>query len=296
MTKAKKLFLHVGLPKSATSSLQRWFNMNRVPLHSAGIDYPAPYNQKSDKHDFLVPAFRSGQGFSAIHACLDASKQKNILFSNEGLSNHLYDFDARILHQFRTQTKEYNTTVILVTRPKQGWLRSYHKQCVINPQNGASDLWGTDLTLEQIEGHPRIKALLDHKQLETDLAAAFGAQSVVKVDFTDADWLSDIFEHLDIVGLGGLPIIKANMSLPDWAVESLRVLNQCTASSTKRLLWRSFIQEYCDSNHSILLDAADAMPKNKWRLEDFKALKHILADSQDQDVIDFMGFVGQRCT
>ncbi len=87
----KTLYLHIGTPKTATSSLQRFMDLNQELLHTCGISYqkmPFSYPNVSDKRNahFLVgPSIdsspdpegealyrdRLAEGFRQIHAQFD---------------------------------------------------------------------------------------------------------------------------------------------------------------------------------------------------------------------------------
>jgi hypothetical protein len=65
-----KVILHIGLPKTGTTSLQRAFFENRGQLAANGISYPLPTASKwNAQHDF-VRAFRHG-GANAVQPLFD---------------------------------------------------------------------------------------------------------------------------------------------------------------------------------------------------------------------------------
>ena len=64
------IILHIGLPKTGATSLQRAFFENRDQLAASGIAYPLPTNSKwNAQHDF-VRAFHRG-GPAAVNAVFD---------------------------------------------------------------------------------------------------------------------------------------------------------------------------------------------------------------------------------
>jgi len=246
----KKLVLHAGLPKTATSALQLWLRRNRSSLHKVGIDYPDRHPVGGNKHSFVVNALRTGDLSELANVIADRSCD-TILLSDEGLSNHFHDFSRATLAEFREKTSRIEKEIILVTREPAAWLRSYHKQCVINPDNGASDLWGTSLRQEDIRNHPRIRRLTDHDRLLSDMVLGFGAGSARRLSFEN-DWFGSL---INILGLSSLPLArpeKINESIPDWAIELMRQINLRNLPGDQRRPWKAVLQKYTGSSHSIL--------------------------------------------
>jgi hypothetical protein len=58
---SRELFIHIGMPKTATSALQRFFTINRDALAQKGIAYPAAGNLEA--HHRIGWALRSERGF-----------------------------------------------------------------------------------------------------------------------------------------------------------------------------------------------------------------------------------------
>ncbi|MDN5936209.1 MAG: hypothetical protein L0H75_08540, partial [Nitrosospira sp.] len=112
----RRLLLHVGLPKTGTSALQRWLHENPARLEAAGICYPgAPY-LNGDKHQFLVSELRHGG--QSLERLLSSTTHDTVLLSSEGLSNHFHDFSEQGLQRFRHLTANFRVEIVLVTREK----------------------------------------------------------------------------------------------------------------------------------------------------------------------------------
>ncbi|WP_242110300.1 hypothetical protein [Luteimonas aquatica] len=247
------------MPKTATSALQRWLHRNALLLASAGACYPDGAHLRGDKHQFLVGELR--RGGTTLARLLPRLRHTTAIFSAEGLSNHFYDFDPAALRRFRQDTAGIDIEILMVTREREAWLRSYHKQCVVNPGNGASDLWGTALTAAQIADHPRIRRLTDARQLGEDLLRGFGARRLHRLRFEE-DWFAATLALLGLDAATAPPLPRANDSLPDWAVEVLRRLNGIAAPERHKDYWKSALAAFLGSNHLELNAAAqaDAMP------------------------------------
>ena len=181
-----------------------------------------------------------------------------MLLSNEGLTNHLYDFSSGALAEFRRSTRQLDVTVIFVVREFEPWLRSYHRQCVLNPNNGASELWGTAETAEGIRDHPRILALANHGTLEERMAEAFGARRVIRLDFEAGAWFPRFLRHVGIQRRAAEDLPRVNRSVPAWAIEILRQVNGLTEDGLQRLAWRQALQRHLATESVQLVAAAAA--------------------------------------
>lgn len=250
MSSVQRLILHVGLPKTGTSALQRWCRTNRPLLQANGISYPDAFPVGGDKHQFLVTDLRCNDPLR-LEKILVETKASTVLISAEGLANHLDDFDPRALAAFRDLTAGLRTEIFLVTRNRDAWLRSYYKQCVVNPKNGASDLWGTSLSFAEFDRHPRVRRLLDEEVLKRDLCRAFAAEGVASFDY-DGDWFADILSHLGLRPGQAPPLPQVNESLPNWAADILLRVNRSGVSEPERRRWRVALQQHLANGNSVM--------------------------------------------
>lgn len=254
---ARTLWLHVGIPKTSTTSFQSWMRANAAEIERFDLSYPPLFGQGNDKHNFLVGALRRDKELGALKQLLDTTETPDILLSDEGLSNHLDDFDPASLERFRALTENWVVKILLMSRDPQSWTRSYHKQCVLNPDNGASPLWGTAQTVEEISTHPRIRRLLNSDALAVDLQTAFGAQKVHQFKYEDPTWFTTCLNLLGIHPVDGAELPQSNRSLPDWAIEVLRRINAMTSDQGIRNGWKLALQAYLSSNHTILTNLSE---------------------------------------
>lgn len=244
------LWLHVGIPKTSTTSFQSWMREHAAEIERSGLSYPPLFGQGNDKHNFLVGALRRDKELSVLKQLLETTEAPNLLLSDEGLSNHLDDFDPASIERFRQLTENWAVKILLLSRDGKSWTRSYHKQCVLNPDNGASPLWGTHMTVAEISSHPRIERLLETDSLAADLQTAFGAERVHHFQYEDPNWFEACLNVLGVNMAGELP--QSNKSLPDWAIEVLRRVNAMTSNQNIRKGWKMALQSYLSSNHTIL--------------------------------------------
>ncbi|WP_017931943.1 hypothetical protein [Robiginitomaculum antarcticum] len=265
MTTEPRIWLHVGPPKTATSAVQYWLRKHNEALKEIGISYPDMFGTDNDKHSFLVRALRQDPKLTLLEDALSKNKSPTLIFSDEGLCNHLDDFDPTALTRFRYLTEGYRVGILIVHRQPEPWIKSYHKQCVLNPDNGASPLWGTAMNVETLSEHLRVKRLMNIRGLVESLKGSFGAVTVKTFQFESTDWFDDM---LDTIGAGHLTpanLPKSNVSVPDWATECLRRVNAVTHNQDLRNYWKSALQIYLQTNHTILtnLKQSDSVQRDQ---------------------------------
>lgn len=114
----RRLLLHVGLPKTGTSALQRWCYANSGRFLEQNIRYPTPSaDTEMPKHQFIVSDLMAGDLSRTARAVAEGDEEGTIL-TTEGLSNHLYDFRPIGLEKIRELFEAFHLTVFL--RRKRG--------------------------------------------------------------------------------------------------------------------------------------------------------------------------------
>jgi hypothetical protein len=273
-----RLVLHVGLPKTGTSALQHWCALHSDRLRSQGWCYPDGDYLSADKHQFLVGELRRGE-FPQTERMLEQSSDRHLLLSSEGLTNHLGDFSAPSLRRFRDLTRERHTTVVLVTRERQAWLRSFHAQCVANPRNGLNELYAYSGTCAEFALEPRVRKLLDTGRLAEELSRGFGAVKLVRMRYGPG--VGDRILRLLRVDAGDWPAMaRVNTSLPDWLVELLRRINGLYLPADRHAWWKvALARQARVGNLELGGTRADAVPPRE-------LLEQDLARAHDADWTD----------
>lgn len=235
-----RIILHVGLPKSASTTLQTWADSNRDILKIAGVFYPPPsLHSPVPKHQDLVSAFLKAR-FDLADP-LVAPISENILFlSAEGLTNHFYDLerDAWASMRMRSLFRNCQLTLLMITRDKQSWLRSYHQQQVKNPPN-ITYLHGTCLHFADFVEEPRVKRLANWETLLADMKTFYRAENVVIADL-GSDWAKTVTDCLGVPHLAQSlrDFPRQNEGLSNAAIELLRQTNAFDLGGGRKfLLW-----------------------------------------------------------
>lgn len=220
------LLLHVGLPKTGTTSLQKWCDANREALSLCSVDYPpADPDESARKHQFVVRELMSGTLRCTESLLQAADPAKKLLLSTEGLTNHLYDFPEASLTRFREIVAGWDVRILLVVRDEESWTKSYHKQLVFNPPHGDFG-YATALPLGEFSQLPRVRRLLDHASLSRDLHTHLGARSVTVQRFED-DWFNGFRAWVGLDPGRVWPALgHEHASCSDDVVEIVRLINR----------------------------------------------------------------------
>ncbi len=237
----KRLILHVGMPKTGSSSLQRWSDRNRQKLLENGIDYPEIGNWLDPKHQELVgDLFRAET--SSLERFIDRRVADTLLLSTEGLTNHLYDYSPVALASFRKVVAGLRVHVVLVHREPRAWIQSQYKQALTNPTKPAYG-YGTSMVLSDFAQLHRNKRLTKIESLIEDVGAAYGAAEVTASRFEE-DWFSDVLACLNLnLEYFSMPMAdKVNVSISDDMAELIRQLNGLRLDEAQRILILGFFR------------------------------------------------------
>jgi len=268
-----QLFLHVGPPKTATSSLQDWCWKNREQLARDGVVYP-DVDPRADtpRHQFLVSDLMSGD----LTATMRSRQQwlgPRVLLSTEGLANHLYDFRPSALAAFRRILSDFEVTVILMARNSQDWIRSFHFQCVVNPSNPQFGN-GTALTCEDFSQLLKIRRLSWIDGLREDLKAAYGPSRIETLDFAQG-WEAQFLSILGLSPSAYPAFSRANPTPPDWVIEALRRLNALNLAEDDRRAWQAAMQDCFATGSVMLRDAWGNTTETVWQRLDLALIDRL---------------------
>jgi hypothetical protein len=274
--KRRKLLLHVGLPKTGTSALQKWCHANTAQLREQGIVYPEPSGDTAmPKHQFMVSDLMKNE-FQATRKALGEGSDELLVLTSEGLTNHLYDFRPAALKTFRELLAPYETTVFMVIREKEKWVRSYYKQCAINPEIRQYS-YATDKSLEEFAGLQRVQRLLNNEALAEDCRAAFGAGHVEVVKYEE-DWKGAFLRNIGFAG-DAPDFPDVNTSVPDWILDFVVRVNGMGLGGDARAAWLGAVHKYAGTGHVGLENYAMAAESRKlWSLLDPESIADVLPD------------------
>lgn len=250
MPTKRELFLHVGLPKTASSALQVWADSNRQFLRENGIHYPeGDSGAAMPKHQDLVGALFRGD-FTCLDRYLAANAELALFLSTEGLTNHLYDYPSRHLATFRKKISGFRVTALLMVRSTEDWITSYWKQALLNPYNDRFN-YATPLARDAFAQLPRIRRLCNLKQVTTDIRESYGADDVIVADQGE-NWFERVIEVLRLPP-NVTPPSRVHVSVSKELAEIVRQMNSLVLPTSIRDAFLALVQYSCQTQHNILL-------------------------------------------
>ena len=228
-----RLILHIGTPKTGTTSIQRWMSSNRDALSDLGLDYWAAAENHSER---LFLAFAAPQRVA----------RKSMWFqrgggpSQQGSSNPLGEFEE-FLNALDGRTGFVSAEALWTfTRTEieglQKWLaeRGVETEVICWVREPAEYLTSTiqqkcrsDLSLADLSIRPERVAPVNNARLD-DWGAIFGEESVNVLAYSK-DVLADLRNFLQQKGVATLPSVSGdesvNPSISLTAAKALMALN-----------------------------------------------------------------------
>jgi hypothetical protein len=223
----RELRIHVGLPKTGTSALQRLLFDSRDYLDGLKVYYPPDVIEY--RHQRLVVGLMSELDPSLVATFLPrADVGQTTVWSAEGFSHNLYRFQEKNLNSLIEATRDCERRIFLVVRQREKFLWSLYKQCLINPVLPSVSYYGQDIPFQDFIELPYIRKLADFDQVSEDLRSGFRAEVTV-LDY-DAMDLARIFERVAGVAMPvGVTVQRVNASFPDMAIDEIRRANATLA-------------------------------------------------------------------
>jgi len=217
----KELIIHVGLPKTGTSALQKSLFENREALFSQGVCYPE--KTVAYRHQYLVGNFVSQQPSKKLFDDYIVDLPR-LIWSAEGISNHFHEFTVESIRLFKQTTRSFRKRVVFVKRNLDDFMWSFYKQCLLNRPEGMIGVYGLDIDFNKFLTLPPIQKFLVPEDLASKISATFDAELIL-LEYEKIT-TEDIFYEITKCAL---PTSEArsriNLSLPDFKVDSVRRIN-----------------------------------------------------------------------
>ncbi|WP_405404598.1 hypothetical protein [Paracoccus sp. Ld10] len=192
-----RVILHPGPPKTGTSTLQAWCHLNRTALAAQGVVYASVDKPSDPKHQWLVQGLKQGDlsRLGAEIAPLRDGSAHTLILSCEGVMTNRGLIPDSAWQQFRQVLSGLDTTLFMVERDLDGWLRSLWKQALINPVPRGKPL--AVPPFEAFARRPAIRAMMDLGAMAGLIARDTGAASWVLTRLED-DFIGDFARLLDL--------------------------------------------------------------------------------------------------
>ncbi len=211
------LILHIGMHKTGSSALQRFFRVNRLALWLAGVSYPearAPDGRALPKQNDLFLALSHERDHGRPHAAYGPSaalvarlgklaRRRRVLVSAEGLSGEWPGFAAAFA-PLRGLAR-----VVVFVRAQADWAPSFYRQLALRgdpPERRPFEAWMDD---------PATRAHLDYAAILGWWGDALGDEAVRVVPYPPAEGLVPSFLAAAGLpaGLAWLPRARARVNV-----------------------------------------------------------------------------------
>ena len=233
------LIFHAGTPKTGTTSLQSFLNLNNQELKNQGCLY-SQYNlhKNPPKHQWIVSNLKNNN-FEEIFKNLKAvylesinSSSKTIFLSTEGIYNHWWDFSSEAKTVLYIIAKVFNMQLWVFFRDHISFLQSYYKQNLKNPQMKDITCYGKDLSLREMINDKWFIKHLDYLGFVYDCQFIFGEENI-KVFNYGKNIIEDVCDELNVT-IENKNIPRENSSLSSISIELLRVVNKYNLSASEK--------------------------------------------------------------
>ena len=216
----KRLYLHVGVHRTGTTSIQRFLRANFAPLLEKGYLYPFGVA----RHNAVVGRLRYGvlefADFARdLHRRMDAKSAHSVIVSDEDISN------IADIARFGVLAQHFEVRVVVSLRRQDLWLESWYLQNLKWQWNPTL----AHVTLDEFYERRAEFFWVDYAARLAEYEAVFGPGSVIAGVFEEADMPEGpIAAFLAMVGImdrsGFGPLLHQNSSLTARTTEFMRHL------------------------------------------------------------------------
>ena len=290
-TDMKTLYLHIGTPKTATTSIQTFCSDNREILERHGYCYPlfeykfAKASQYRNAH-FLIGVIEDEEGNrqyereqeivnEGIGRILELFKTyDNVILSDEGIWNRGFFEDTHCWERLKKgfKEKEIAVKVIVYLRRQDDFLFSWWNQQVKAGMVGSS-VFSWD---EIVEERPYIQ--LDYYDMLTKISTYVGVQNITvrifdKGHFAGGSIYTDFMEavHLELTDDYRINSPMNNPSLTKNNIEIKRILNMMPdLNKQKNDYFRKVVTQLSEENPEEGRSSMFSEEENKRFLEQFR--------------------------
>jgi len=228
------LIIHVGTPKTGTTSLQVYLDKKQSKLRRKGILYPhnlekiknptAPTHQWFEKNlasnhfEYFLENFKN-----IVSQVKDDTH--TIILSSEGIYNYWWDFSDEAKKVLGQLKELFDTQIWVWFREPLTFIESYYKQCIRNPQVEGNPCYGKDLSFSQMLDIEWFAQHLNYQGFVEECAALFGRDNISVLNY-QGDVVQEAMHKLGLTTPHDNPTPRKNQSLNSASVALLRTINQ----------------------------------------------------------------------
>ena len=246
-----KLIIHAGTPKTGTTSLQTYLNKKQRKLRGKGILYPhnleqsanptAPRHQWFEKNLVTTHVENFLANFKNI-----ISQVKNdthtIILSSEGIYNYWWDFPDESKDVLCALNELFNVEVWVWFREPLGFIESFYKQCIRNPQVQSNPCYGKDLSFAEMLNIQWFSQHLNYQDFVSECQTLFGEESVLAFKY-EGDVVQEVIHKLGLSTPHDNPTPRQNNSLNSASIKLLRTINHYNVKAKDKELLIPHLKE-----------------------------------------------------
>ena len=228
-----KLIIHVGTPKTGTTSLQTYLNKKQRKLRGKGVLYPhnleksqnptAPKHQWFEKNLVTVHLQNFLENFKNIISQVNKDTH-SIILSSEGIYNYWWDFPKESKDILCELSKLFDIEIWVWFREPLEFIESYYKQCIRNPQIENNPCYGKDLSFAEMLGIEWFSQHLNYQGFVTECQTLFGKNNVSVFKY-EGDVVQEVIQKLGLKTPHDNPTPRQNKSLNSASIALLRTIN-----------------------------------------------------------------------
>jgi hypothetical protein len=246
-----KLIIHVGTPKTGTTSLQTYLDKKQRKLRGKGVLYPhnldklqnnsAPKHQWFEKNLVTTNLESFSENFKNIISQVK-SDTHTIILSSEGIYNYWWDFpdeSKEVLHEL---SKLFDVQIWVWFREPIAFIESYYKQCIRNPQLEGNPCYGKDLSFAEMLNIDWFSQHLDYQGFVSECQTLFGDNNISVFKY-DGDVVQEVIHKLGLATPHDNPTPRQNNSLNSASIKLLRTINSYNIKAKNKELLMPHLKE-----------------------------------------------------
>ncbi len=264
-----KLIIHVGTPKTGTTSIQSYLDKKQGKLRRKGILYPHNHqrvdNPNAPKHQWFEKNLVSTHLDNFLENMANMISQvkqdtHTIVLSSEGIYNYWWDFPDESKAILSQLAKRFDIEIWAWFREPLDFIEAYYKQCIRNPQVENNPCYGKDLSFSDMLDIDWFSQHLDYQGFINECQTVFGKNKVSAFKY-EGDVLEQFIHKLGLPTNYDRPFPRQNKSLNLATVALLKVLNHYDVKARDKSLLMPHIREINEligaySNDSLIDKAA----------------------------------------
>jgi len=228
-----KIIIHVGTPKTGTTSLQTYLDKKQRKLRGKGILYPHNLeklqNPTAPKHQWFEKNLVTTNLESFLENFKNIISQVNndthtIILSSEGIYNYWWDFPDASKDILCELSKLFDVKIWVWFREPLAFIESYYKQCIRNPQLENNPCYGKNLSFIEMLNIEWFSQHLNYQGFVTECKTLFGENNVSVFKY-EGDVVQEVIKKLGLETPHDNPTPRQNKSLNSATVELLKSIN-----------------------------------------------------------------------